>query len=73
VGVSLVLPHRPEGRLRRREGSRDPPLGDLGAQRDRLRRDILAAANDLGARRLTWDGQRLTISARGALTIREMK
>ena len=46
---------------------------DAGAQRDRLRRDILAAANDLGARRLTWDGQRLTISARGALTIREMK
>lgn len=46
---------------------------DAGAQRDRLRRDILAAANDLGARRMTWDGQRLTISARGAITIREIK
>lgn len=46
---------------------------DAGAQRDRLRRDVLAAANDLGARRMTWDGQRLTISARGAITIREIK
>lgn len=46
---------------------------DASAQRDRLRRDVLAAANDLGARRMTWDGQRLTISARGAITIREIK
>lgn len=46
---------------------------DAGAQRDRLRRDLLARANDLGARRLVWDGQRLTISTRGSLTIREVK
>tara|TARA_Y100000114_G_scaffold14231_2_gene11594 strand:- start:724 stop:1665 length:942 start_codon:yes stop_codon:yes gene_type:complete len=46
---------------------------DAGEQRDRLRRDILARANDLGARRLIWDGQRLTISSRGSLTIREIK
>ena len=38
-----------------------------------LRRDLLARANDLGARRLVWDGQRLTISTRGSLTIREVK